>query len=289
MKEAMTGLVLEGGTFRGIFSAGVMDAFIKEGVEFPYVIGVSAGISNGVSYVSKQFGRNIDILENYRNDKRYLGAQNFLKCRSAFGLNFVFGDIPQKLIPFDYDTYHKYKGMVRVGVTNAVTGKSEFLDGLADSETFDYLRATCALPGCFPAIEIDGEKYYDGGLACPIPVAHAIKDGCSKNVIILTQPEGFVKKCNKSNIVMSQLIKFKYPEIEKLLLVRHKIYNKQIQFCEELERRGKALLIRPDHKLESFESDTAVLRETWQSGYDAAMARMDEIKSFIGKEYHMYE
>ncbi|MGN0586817.1 MAG: patatin-like phospholipase family protein, partial [Oscillospiraceae bacterium] len=107
----MTGLVLEGGTFRGIFSAGVMDAFIKEGVEFPYVIGVSAGISNGLSYVSKQFGRNIDILENYRNDKRYLGAQNFLKCRSAFGLDFVFGDIPQKLIPFDYETFHKYKGM----------------------------------------------------------------------------------------------------------------------------------------------------------------------------------
>lgn len=289
MKEAMTGLVLEGGTFRGIFSAGIMDAFIEAGVEFPYVIGVSAGISNGVSYVSKQFGRNIDILENYRNDKRYLGAQNFLKCKSAFGLDFVFGDIPQKLIPFDYDTYHKYKGMVRVGVTNAVTGKSEFLDGLTDNENFEYLRATCALPGCFPAIEVNGEKYYDGGLACPIPVARAIKDGCSKNVIILTQPEGFVKKCNKSNIVMSQLIKFKYPEIEKLLLVRHKIYNKQIQFCEELERRGKALIIRPDHKLESFESDTAVLRETWQNGYDAAMARMDEIKAFIGKEYHMYE
>lgn len=288
MTDAMTGLVLEGGTFRGIFSAGVMDAFIKAGVEFPYVIGVSAGISNGVSYVSKQFARNIDILENFRNDKRYIGAGNFLKCKSCFGLDFVFGDIPKELVPFDYETYHKYKGKVMVGMTNAETGKSEFMDGLTDSEDFQYLRATCAIPGCFPAIEINGMPYYDGGLACPIAISKAIKDGCTKNVIILTQPKGFVKKCGKSNILMSQLIKHKYPNIEMLLLVRHKIYNKQVQFCEELERRGKAIIIRPKEKLDSFESDTKVLRETWQSGYDMAMERMDEIKAFIGTEYHMY-
>ncbi len=289
MSNTMTGLVLEGGTFRGIFSAGIMDAFIEEGVEFPYVIGVSAGISNGVSFVSKQFGRNIDILENFRNDKRYLGMNNFLRNKSVFGLDFVFGDIPHELIPFDYDTYKKYKGKVRIGVTNAVTGKSEFLDGMQDTYDFDALRATCAIPGAFPAIEVNGEKYYDGGLACPIAVAKAIKDGCSKNVIILTQPKGFVKKCGKGNVMVSQMIKRKYPEIEKLLLVRHKIYNKQVHFCEELERRGKAFIFRPEYALESFEKDTAVLRSTWKHGYDMAKLRMDEVKAFIGQEYHMYD
>ncbi|MBQ8781078.1 MAG: patatin family protein [Oscillospiraceae bacterium] len=285
----LTGLVLEGGTFRGIFSAGVMDAFIEAGVEFPYVIGVSAGISNGVSYVSKQFKRNVEIMDNYRNDKRYIGAGNFLKCKSFFGLDFVFGDIPHELVPFDYDTFYSYKGKVMVGVTNALTGKAEFLDGLKEDRDFNCLRATCAIPGYFPAIEIDGTPYYDGGLACPIAITRAIKDGCQKNIIVLTQPEGFVKKCGKGNIFMSQVIRAKYPEVELLLLARHRIYNKQVRFCEELERRGKAIILRPAEKLDSFEKDTQKLRDNWQMGYDMAMSRMDEIKAFIGKDYKMYE
>ena len=138
----MTGLVLEGGTFRGIFSAGIMDAFIEEGIEFPYIVGVSAGISNGLSYVSKQFERNIVILEKYRNDKRYLGLGNYRKCRSMFGLDFVFGEIPQELVPFDYEEFRRYTGTCLVGVTNAITGKPEYFNALDDDENFRFLRAT---------------------------------------------------------------------------------------------------------------------------------------------------
>ncbi len=278
----MTGLVLEGGTFRGIFSAGIMDAFIEEGIEFPYVVGVSAGISNGVSYVSKQFGRNIEILEKYRNDKRYLGMRNFAKCRSMFGLDFVFGEIPQSLVPFDYEEFHRYKGTCLVGVTNALTGRSEFFNALEDDENFSFLRATCAIPGYFPAIMINGVPYFDGGLACPVAVKQALKDGCSKAVILLTQPQGFVKKCGKGNIAVSQLVHRKYPEIEMLLLVRHKIYNKQMEFCNELERRGKALIFRPEHKLNSFEKDEKTLRTVWQEGYEMGKARAEEVRRFMG-------
>ena len=279
----MTGLVLEGGTFRGIYSAGIMDAFLEEGIEFPYIVGVSAGISNGLSYVSKQFGRNIEILEQYRNDKRYIGAGNYKKCRSPFGLAFVYGEIPQKLIPFDYDTFHQYTGKCLVGVTNAVTGKSEFFNALDDNENFEFLRATCAIPGYFPAIMINDTPYYDGGLASPICVKQALKDGCSKVVIILTQPEGFVKKCGKGNIVMSQLLKRKYPEIDMLLLARHKIYNKQLEFCRELERRGKAVIFRPSHALNSFEKDEKTLRAVWQEGYDEGKKRAEEVREFMAK------
>lgn len=288
MKEQMTGLVLEGGTFRGVYSAGVMDAFLENGVEFPYVIGVSAGISNGVSYISKQFARNREIMDNYRNDKRYLGVGNFKKCKSVFGLDFVFGEIPNELIPFDYETYNNYKGIVRVGATNAETGKSEYFDGLDNGRNWKYLRATCAIPGMFPPAIINDKPYYDGGLACPIPIKQAIKDGCAKNVIILTQPEDFVKKCGKGNIVMSQLIKKKYPEIEMLLLDRHRIYNRQTAFIRELEKRGKALVFRPKEKLDSMEKDTTRLREYWQMGYDDGISRIDEVKAFIGKQYDMY-
>jgi len=277
----MTGLVLEGGTFRGIYSAGIMDAFLEEKIEFPYVVGVSAGISNGVSYVSKQFGRNLEIMDKYRNDKRYIGAGNYKKHKSLFGLDFVYGEIPQQLVPFDYETFRQYEGKCLVGVTNALTGKPEYLDAMEDNENFDFLRASCAIPGYFPAIMINDTPYFDGGLASPICVKQALKDGCSKAVIILTQPEGFVKKCGKGNVVMSQLIKKKYPQIEMLLLARHKIYNKQVEFCNELERRGKAIIFRPEYKLDSFESNTKVLRETWQMGYDMGKARAEEVRNFI--------
>ncbi|MBQ3162450.1 MAG: patatin family protein [Oscillospiraceae bacterium] len=277
----MTGLVLEGGTFRGIYSAGIMDAFLEEGIEFPYVVGVSAGISNGVSYVSKQFGRNIEIMDKYRNDKRYIGTGNYKKHKSLFGLDFVYGEIPQQLIPFDYETFRQYNGKCLVGVTNALTGKPEYLDAMDDNEDFNFLRASCAIPGYFPAIMINDTPYFDGGLASPICVKQALKDGCSKVVIILTQPEGFVKKCGKGNVVMSQLIKKKYPQIEMLLLARHKIYNKQIEFCNELERRGKAIIFRPEYKLDSFESNNKVLRESWQMGYDMGKARAEEVRNFI--------
>lgn len=279
----MTGLVLEGGTFRGIYSAGIMDAFLEEGIEFPYVVGVSAGISNAFSYVSKQFGRNIEILEKYRNDKRYLGMGNYTKCRSMFGLDFIFGDIPHELVPFDYETFKQYTGKCLVGVTNAETGKPEFFNAFDDDDNFQFLRATCAMPGCFPAIMINGKPYYDGGLASPISVKQALKDGCSKTVIILTQPEGFVKKCGKSNVVMSQLIKRRYPEVEMLLLVRHKIYNKQLEFCRELERRGKAIIFRPSHALNSFEKNEKTLRAVWQEGYDEGKRRAEEVKAFMAE------
>lgn len=277
----MTGLVLEGGTFRGIFSAGVMDAFLKEGIILPYIVGVSAGISNGYSYISEQFDRNTIILERYRNDNRYLSFKNFARCKSYFGLDFVFGEIPQNLVPFDYEKFRMYKGKAYVGVTNAVTGKAEFFDAMNDDDNFNYLRATCAIPGYFPAIKINDNYYYDGGLATPICIKKAIKDGCSKNIIVLTQPKGFVKKCGKGNIFMSQAIKHKYPKLEMLLLARHKIYNSQVQFCEELERHGKAIILRPSNALDSFQKDTVKIREAWQEGYDLAISRIDEIKAFI--------
>ena len=118
----MPGLVLEGGTFRPIFSAGVMDALLDEDIMFPYVIGVSAGITNGTSYISRQRGRNLRILMSHRKDSRYIGMKNLLKERSIFGLDFVFDLLPNKLDPFDWDTYKRYKGTIRIGATNAQTG-----------------------------------------------------------------------------------------------------------------------------------------------------------------------
>ncbi|MNW36778.1 Patatin-like phospholipase [compost metagenome] len=278
----MPSLILEGGTLRPIFSSGVMDALLDHDVMFPYCIGVSAGISNGVSYISRQKRRNLEILEKYRHDPRYIGYRNFLRNRSLFGLDFVFGEIPKSLIPFDMKTYQSYKGQVLVGVTNAHTGLPEYMDGLKMDEKWTMLRATCALPMFFPAIEMNGYKYYDGGLTDPIPVRKAIADGNDKHLIVLTQPKGYIKEFSKQNAKVGKLLKRKYPKLEEILLTRHEKYNETVSFCEQLESEGNAVIIRPERPLRSFEKDINILKDSCQHGYDLTMTRMPEIQGLFG-------
>ena len=277
----MPSLILEGGTFRPIFSAGVMDALLDNNIIFPYCIGVSAGITNGISYISKQKGRNLEVLTKYRNDKRYLGYGNFLKCKSLFGLDFVFDEIPNKLVPFDMDTYKKYTGKVLIGVTNAKTGKTEYLDGKDLDDKATFLRATCALPIFFPVIKINDNEYYDGGLCDPIPIKKAIVDGNEKHLIILTQPKGYTKDLSKKNIIVSKLLNHKYPNLKNAFLTRHKSYNEILKFCEELERQGKAIILRPEYKLESFEKDVNKLKSNYDHGYNLATKHLPQIKSLF--------
>lgn len=277
----MPSLVLEGGTFRPIFSSGIMDALLEEDIMFPYCIGVSAGISNGSSYVSKQVGRNLDIAMKYRNDKRYLSAQNLRKYKSVFGLDFVFGELPKTLVPFDRDTFLKYDGKFIVGVTNANTAEIEYKDGRNMDEEYTMLRATCALPLYFPSIELDGHKYYDGGLCDPIPIQKAIADGNKKHLIILTRPKGYVKTINKLNRLTARIIKRKYPKLEKVLLTRHIAYNETVAFCEQLEQEGKAIILRPNEPIDSFEKDVNKLKAAYVEGYELAKKRMKEIKELF--------
>ena len=159
-----TGIVLEGGAIRTIFSSGVCDALLTGDIMTDYVIGVSAGIAYGVSYVSKQIGRNLDIMVNYANDKRYMCMGNLLRRdnRAYFGLEFVFDTIPNQLIPFDYDTFNAYPGEVEAAVTNLNTGKAEYLPVDRSDKTFTILQATCAMPLLFPIFHIDGKYIHDG-------------------------------------------------------------------------------------------------------------------------------
>lgn len=279
----MPSLILEGGTFRLIFSAGVMDALLDNNIMFPYCIGVSAGITNGVSYISKQKKRNLDILMTYRNDKRYLGLRNFLKCKSLFGLDFVYGEIPNKLSPFDMETYQKYEGKILVGVTNAITGKTEYFDGKELDDNCSILRATCAIPLFFPAIKINDSYYYDGGICDPVPIKKAIDDGNEKHLIILTRPKEYRKDLSKGNIIVSKLFRKKYPNLKEPLLTRHNHYNETIRFCEELEAQGKAVIIRPtlEQSIESFEKDVNKLRDGYNNGYKMAIENLDKIKELF--------
>ena len=277
----MPSLILEGGTLRPIFSAGVMDALLDNNITFPYCIGVSAGITNGVSYISKQKGRNLEVVTKYRNDNRYLSYRNFLRCKSIFGLDFVFDEIPNNLIPFDMDTYRKYPGKVLVGVTNAHTGKTEYLNGKDLDDKATMLRATCSIPLLFPVIKINGKEYYDGGLCDPIPIKKAIADGNTKHLIVLTQPKGYKKELSKKNILVAKLLNKKYPNLKTPLLNRHNHYNETVKFCEQLENEGKVLILRPEYNLDSFEKDINKLKSSYDHGYNLAINHLSEIKKLF--------
>ncbi len=276
----MPGLILEGGTFRPIFSCGVMDALLYHDVMFDYVIGVSAGITNGFSYLSRQSERNLELMRRYRNDKRYLSPGNYLKCGSMFGLDFVFDEIPNRLLPFDWDAFNAYEGRIRVGVTNVETGEAEYLDGRELDEKCTMLRATCAIPFYFPPIKIGDKTYYDGGLSDSIPIRKSLADGNDKNLIILTQPQGYRKTLSRSSRAAAAALRHRYPRLAATLLARPKMYNETVCFCDHLAayRPRDTVLLRPLAPINSFESDVTRLENAYWEGYRLAEARMDEIK-----------
>ncbi len=279
----MSSIILEGGTFRPVFSSGVMDALLDNDIMFPYCIGVSAGITNGFSYISKQRQRSYKIMRDYRNDRRYIGVRNFLKCRSLFGLDFAFDEIPNKIYPFDHQTFQNYNGKILVGVTNAKTAQSEYLDGKNIDLKCTMLRATCAIPMVFPPIQIDNDEYFDGGLCDPIPIGKAISDGNDKHLIVLTRPKGYVKELGKGNVMVSKLFEKKYPNLKEILLSRHIRYNETVKLCEKLEAEGKAIILRPtaEDGIDSFEKDLNKIAHAYEHGYKVAMDRIEEIKNLL--------
>lgn len=277
----MPGILFEGGSFRPIFSCGVMDALLEEGIMFPYCIGVSAGAADAASYISKQKGRNIRILEKYRNDKRYLGKRNLLKDKSVFGVQFVFRDIPNEEDPFDMETFQCYEGDFVVTTTDAITGETRYFHKEDIDHEYNVFCATCALPLVLPPAVIDGREYFDGGLSNPIPIDKLLADGNEKALIVLTRTAQYRKECTRSDHIAAKAMHRKYPKIAEEILNRYEKYNASVRLCEKLEQEGKAVLIRPEEALDSYEKDVVRLRKTYESGYQMAMARMDEIKALF--------
>ena len=279
-----TGIVLEGGAIRTIFSSGVCDALLPGNIMTDYVIGVSAGIAYGVSYVSRQIGRNLDIMVNYVNDKRYMGMSNLLRRnnRAYFGLDFVFGEIPNRLIPFDYDTFYAYPGVVEAAVTNLDTGRAEYFPVDRSDRNFTILQATCAMPLLFPIFRIDGKPCLDGGAADAIPFDRAFEMGCDRVIVVLTRERSFRRQPEKLQPLMDLAYR-KYPRFCDTMRRRADTYNAAREKLFALEQEGKALLFAP-HSTQGFhrtERDVAKIRALWQDGYDAGMARLDEVRAFL--------
>ena len=280
-----TGLVLEGGAFRTIFSSGACDGLLAADIMPDYCVGVSAGIAYGVSYISKQSGRNLEILTHYANDKRYMGVNNLLRPgnhRCYFGLQFTYDTIPNELIPFDYETFAAFPGEVEAVVTNMDTGKAEYLPVPKQDEHFELLQATCALPFLFPVYHINGKPYMDGGAADAIPYDHAVEKGCDRVVVFLTRERSYIRKQESIQPLIDRFYR-KYPKFCDTMRRRADDYNACRGRLFRLEREGKVLIIAPKctRGFSRTERDVEKIKVLYHDGYQQAVDRQEEIRAFL--------
>ena len=278
------GMVFEGGASRTSFSCGVMDFFLEEKLMPDYYIGVSAGIAFGVSYLSQQKGRNLTILEEYMADKRYMGMQYLFdrKKKTYYNLEFVFDELPNKRLPFDYDTFAAFQGKVEAVVSNIHTGKAEYLEVPRGREMEDTLVASCSLPILFPPVKVGRHYYLDGGITDSVPYRHAMEVGCDKIIVVLTRERGYVKKEERTGRIVNRLYK-KYPKLVEAMENRPKYYNQQMKELMELEKQGKIFVIAPEDTfgVRRTESDPERLRQLYDAGYRMAGEQMQALRDYL--------
>jgi len=278
-----TGLVMEGGALRTIFSCGVCDAFLDAALPMPdYFVGVSGGIAYGASYLSRQNRRNLKLLTTYANDRRYMGWSNMANPRnkSYFGLKFAYETIPNELLPFDYDTFEAFPGTVEAVLTNLNTGEAEYWAVPRQDRTNIVTRASCSIPLMFPIVELEGQPYLDGGCADPIPWQRAFDAGCDRVVVLLTRERTYRKEPDKSLKVIEQTFK-KYPAFVETMRRRADDYNASREALFALEAEGRVTVIAPEDTLgcSRTERDAEVLRGLWQQGYFIGRQAAESVRS----------
>ncbi len=282
----MLGLILEGGASRTVYSCGVMDVLLEENIIADVVVGVSAGAAFGTSYVSGQHGRNLEVAMKYMPDKRYSGFRHLMnpKNRSIYNLDFVFYELPEHLVPFDYEAFENYKGKFYCVLTDINTGEAMYRELPRDDHKLMYVRASCALPLLFPVFEIEGKKVMDGGIVDSIPYKKAMEEGCDKNIVILTRETGYRKTTDRATAYAARKFR-KYEKFSEKLLARADMYNTKVAELEQMEREGKVFIFRPDDTkgIGRTESSPEVLKMLYDKGVNDARSRMAELKEYLAK------
>ena len=271
MSSGDMALVLEGGGLRGVFTCGVLDCFMDNGIRFPFTVGVSAGACNGLSYMSGQRGRakasNIDLMDKYH----YVGFKYLLTQRCIMDFKLLFEDFPEKIIPYDYDAYFSNPDRFVMVTTNCLTGKAEYFEERQSSaRVMDIVRASCSLPFVSPVTYVDGVPMLDGGIVDSVPVQYAMDQGYDKLVVVLTRNRGYRKK--NGSMPLAKAMYREYPLLQKALSQRNAVYNRTMELVERLEDEGRIIVIRPVKPVQvgRMEKDTAKLAALYDEGYDVA-------------------
>ena len=278
------GLILEGGGMRGVYTAGVLDAFLDAGIESSSVYGVSAGSCHACSYLSKQRGRAFRVNVDYLDDPNYCGAKTFLKTGNVFGPEMLYEQIPDVLDPFDHQAFLNYPGKFYAVVTDVETGAARYLRVRDLRKQMWMIRSSSSLPLVSKTIVVKGHKLLDGGIADSIPIRKSIEDGNEKNVVILTRDHGYRKAPNK----LMPIMRLRYPKYKEFLHAmetRHVRYNETIDFLEEQEKEGKVFIIRPEAKVEvgRIEKDKAKLTVLYKQGLHDGEKAIEAMKEYLEK------
>jgi len=277
------GLVMEGGAMRGLFTSGILDVLMEEGITFDGAIGVSAGAAFGCNIKSGQIGRALRYNKEYCNDKRYCSLHSLITTGDLYGAEFCYKTLPEELDIFDNDAYENNPMEFYVVCTDVLTGQPVYKK--CDSfrgNNLEWIRASASLPLVSRVVEIDGYKLLDGGISDAIPLKYFESLGYEKNIVILTRPEGYEKKANKFGGIINMFLK-KYPKLCESMNKRHKMYNDEVAYAEKRAKEGRIFMLRPPEALpvNRTSKDPELLQKTYDIGYRMAKEMLDEIKEFL--------
>lgn len=278
-----TGLLLEGGGMRCLYTAGILDIFMKNNIKIDGIVAVSAGALFGMNYKSKQIGRVLRYNKKYAGNKNYMGLYSFITTGNIINEEFCFKKIVNELDPIDYDTYKNSDVDFYAVVTNLETGKAEYIkiDDLQDKNSLEYLRASGSMPFISKPVTINNKKYLDGGIADSIPIDKIMNMGFDKVIVVLTRQIDYQKK--KSNQTFPKIYYKKYPKFVESINNRYKKYNEELQTISKLEEKGKILVIRPSKlvKIKRVEKDKEKIQEMYDLGTADALKSLTKINQFL--------
>ena len=283
MEPIRTGLVLEGGAMRGLFTCGVLDCFLENGINFDGAIGVSAGAAFGCNFKSKQVGRALRYNLKYMGDKRYCSLRSLWKTGDLFNADFCYRRLPDELDPFDYETYRKNPMEFYAVATDVMTGLPVYKKLVScDSEDLQFMRASASMPLVSKPVNINGLKLLDGGISDSVPLKHFENLGYNRNVVVLTQPKDYVKKQSRAIHFISPLLG-KYPNLVLAMQKRPDVYNNQTSRVFTAARAGRVLVICPDEPLgiSRIEKNHAELERVYTEGKKIALRRLNEVLAFL--------
>ena len=278
-----TGLVLEGGGMRGLFTAGVMDVMMENGIRFDGIVGVSAGATFGCNYKSHQIGRVLRYNVRFKDDPRYMGLRSLLRTGDLVGAEFSYHTLPNELDVFDFEAYNNDPTEFHVVCTDVLSGEPVYhrLDQMYD-EGLEWIRASASMPLVSRPVPLDGRLLLDGGISDSIPLRYFQEQGFERNLVILTQPKGFFKKKTKL-MPLFHLFMRRYPAIVEAMARRHMMYNEELAYLEEQEQQGNILLIYPQDivPIGRTEQDEQKMRRVYAMGRQKAEEMLDKIQGFL--------
>ena len=285
MNRCKTGLVLEGGAMRGMFTCGVLDVFMENGITFDGAAGISAGAAFGCNFKSHQIGRALRYNRKYGKDPRYCSVRSLIRTGDLYGADFCYRQIPEELDPFDRAAFESDPMEFYVGATDAETGRPVYHKCKDGGENdMLWIRASASMPIVSRPVEMDGYKLLDGGISDSVPFEYMEGLGYNRNVIVLTQPKGYMKKENRLPILFKLLLG-KYPKTAEAVANRYLMYNRQMREIDKRESSGASLVIRPPQPLgiKRTESDPSELERVYQIGRGEGIKALPDVRRFLGE------